>query len=53
MWEMDRRVLPSYCWGVAYITTPKMGIKMAEMASSIPHPEMSMKRVDDVFLTGD
>ena len=43
---MDRRVHPSFCPGWAYVTTPKMGIKIAEMSSSIPPPENSMKRLE-------
>ena len=50
--EMDRRVHPSFCPGWAYVTTPKMGIKMAEMSSNIPPPENSMKRLDDIYMTG-
>ena len=50
--EMDRRVHPSFCPGWAYVTTPKMGIKIAEMSSSIPAPENSMKRLDDIYMTG-
>ena len=51
--EMDRRVHPSFCPGWAYVTTPKMGIKMAEMSSNIPPPENSMKRLDDIYMTGN
>merc|ERR1711997_650331 len=49
---MDRRVYPSFCPGWAYLTTPDMAIKLAEMASNLPPKLLKLKRLDDMFMTG-
>ena len=49
---MSRRVFPSFCPGWAYVTTPEMGIRIAEMASNMPVHVQKMKRLDDIYMTG-
>ena len=51
-YEMPRRVFPSFCPGWLYATTPKMAIRLAEMASNLSPDVQAVNRLDDIYMTG-
>jgi len=51
--DMSRRVFPDFCPGWLYVTTPKMGLAMAEVSVvSADDVLMKVARLDDIFVTG-
>lgn len=50
--DMPRRVFPSFCPGWLYITTPRVGLALAEVAV-IKHDHLINKsKLDDIFVSG-
>merc|ERR1711963_1024148 len=51
--DMSRRVYPDFCPGWLYVTTPKVGLAMAEASLVTPSdPLMRVARLDDIFVAG-
>lgn len=49
--EMSRRVFPDFCPGWLYVTTPKVGLGLAEIAWK-SRDLIPVARLDDIFVTG-
>ena len=50
--ELGRRVYPDLCFGWLYVTTPRVGLELAELAATAG-PELAARRDrDDYFVTG-
>ena len=49
--EMSRRVFPDFCPGWLYVTTPKVGLGLAEIAWQ-SRDLIPVARLDDIFVTG-
>ena len=50
--DLPRRVYPDYCPGWLYVTTPKIGLALAEVAAQYADEVLPMAKMDDVFVTG-
>ena len=51
-YELQRRVYPDLCFGWLYVTTPRVGLALAEVAA-INHEELQPRaNRDDYFITG-
>ena len=51
--DMSRRVYPDFCPGWLYVTTPKVGLALAEASLVTPSdPLMRVARLDDIFVAG-
>ena len=50
--DLPRRVYPDYCPGWLYVTTPKVGLALAEVAAQYAEEVLPMAKMDDVFVTG-
>ena len=50
--DMPRRVYPDYCPGWLYVTTPRVGLALAEVATTHATEVLPMAKMDDVFVTG-
>lgn len=51
--EMDRRVYPDFCPGWLYVTTPRVGLLLAEVSVVLPgHRLINAAKLDDIFVTG-
>ena len=50
--DLPRRVYPDYCPGWLYVTTPKVGLALAEVAAQYADEVLPMAKMDDVFVTG-
>ena len=50
--EYQRRVLPAYCTGWVYVTSPELSLRLAEMATNLQPEEMTTSKVCDRFITG-
>jgi len=51
--DMDRRVFPDFCPGWLYVTTPRVGLALAEVSVVSPQdPLMAVARLDDIFVAG-
>ena len=50
--EWPRRYLPDYCVGWAFVTTPDMAIRLAEVANNLTPAEQRASKVCDYFITG-
>ena len=50
--DLPRRVYPDYCPGWLYVTTPKVGLALAEVAAKYADEVLPMAKMDDVFVTG-
>ena len=42
---------PDFCTGYAYVTTPKLALRIAEMAANMRPHNMAL-HLEDVFITG-
>ena len=49
--ECDVKHSPDYCSGWAYVTTPRLGVRLAEMAANVDPGKMCL-RLEDLFITG-
>ena len=49
--ECDVKHSPDYCSGWAYVTTPALGLRLAEMAANVDPGKMCL-RLEDLFITG-
>ena len=50
--DMPRRVYPDFCPGWLYVTTPRVGLALAEVSVLHHHVLMKTARLDDIFVTG-
>ena len=50
--DMPRRVYPDFCPGWIYVTTPKVGLALAEVSVQNHPALMKTARLDDIFVTG-
>ena len=50
--ELNRRVYPDLCFGWLYVTTPKVGLALAETAAKDWEEVKSRSDRDDYFITG-
>ena len=50
--DMSRRVYPDFCPGWVYVTTPRVGLALAEVSVKNHHKLMKTARLDDIFVTG-
>ena len=50
--DMSRRVYPDFCPGWAYVTTPRVGLALAEVSVKNHGKLMKTARLDDIFVTG-
>ena len=51
--DMSRRVYPDFCPGWLYVTTPRVGLALAEVSLVTPEdPLMKVARLDDIFVSG-
>ena len=50
--DMPRRVYPDFCPGWLYVTTPRVGLALAEVSVKNFPALMKTKRLDDIFVTG-
>jgi len=49
--EMSRRVFPDFCPGWLYVTTPRVGLHLAEVAN-MATDIVNVARLDDIYVTG-
>lgn len=49
--EMSRRVFPDFCPGWLYVTTPRVGLHLAEVAN-MATDIYNVARLDDIYVTG-
>ena len=49
--ECDVKLSPDYCSGWAYVMTPKLGLRLAEVAANVDPGTMCL-RLEDLFITG-
>lgn len=49
--EMSRRVFPDFCPGWLYVTTPRVGLDLAEVAN-MATDIVNVARLDDIYVTG-
>jgi hypothetical protein len=50
--ELNRRAYPDLCFGWLYVTTPRVGLALAEVAASGSEQLLSRADRDDYFITG-
>ena len=50
--ELGRRVYPDLCFGWIYVTTPRVGLALAEVAAARPGELRARSDRDDYFITG-
>ena len=50
--DMARRVYPDFCPGWLYVTTPRVGLALAEVSVKNHPALMKTARLDDIFVTG-
>ena len=50
--ELGRRVYPDLCFGWIYVTTPRVGLALAEVAARRPEELLARANRDDYFITG-
>lgn len=50
--EMPRRVHPDFCPGWLYVTTPRVGLALAQTGVDTAHELMAVSKLDDIFVTG-
>jgi hypothetical protein len=51
--DMGRRVYPDFCPGWLYVTSPRVGLALAEVSVVAPEdPLMRVARLDDIFVSG-
>merc|ERR1712025_1359596 len=50
--ELNRRVYPDLCFGWLYVTTPKIGLSLAEVASIKSNELVHRANRDDYFISG-
>ena len=49
--ECDIKHSPDYCSGWAYVVTPKLGLRLAEVAANVAPGKICL-RLEDLFITG-
>ena len=50
--DMPRRVFPDFCPGWLYVTTPRVGLALAEVSVKNYPALMKTARLDDIFVSG-
>lgn len=50
--DMPRRVFPSFCPGWLYLTTPRVGLALAEVGVLRNKNLVNKSKLDDIFVTG-
>ena len=50
--EMGRRTWPDFCFGWLWVTTPRVGVALAEVAARLEPDMLHLAKWDDSFVTG-